>query len=688
MFLVELTQPVSQVRGVGPAVNRSLGTLGIHTIKDLLTHFPRGYEDRLSPVALKEGKTGKPVNTLVRVIAHDYFGYGRKRTLKVWVEDETARGTLVCFGRNFLAQKLVIGEEFYLYGTFTYRHGELQSGTFDVEKPGDPSQSFGRILPLYPLTEGLSHKVMRKIISYALKMYGKNVEEELPSTLPGAKNFPEKGQALEWIHFPLTFQEMKAARDRFIFEELFFLQLMVGRRSFARKGSQRERRECHGRIMEKAVENLHFTLTKDQERSLAQIREDLAADRPMGRLLQGDVGSGKTLVAFLAATLVIEGGKQVAFMAPTELLARQHADNAAKMLEPLGIRTAFLSGNLQDKNRKPLLSALEEGEVDLLIGTHALFSRDVSFKNLGLSIVDEQHRFGVLQRLALMEKGKQPDLLLMTATPIPRTLTLTLFGDLDVSTIKTMPPGRLPVETHLTRHGNESKVYNWIREELDRGRQAYFVYPLIQRSEKSRLKDAEGMYHHLSETVFPDYRLGLIHSRLKEENKRKIMEAFVQGRIQLLVSTSVVEVGVDVANATCMVIEHAERFGLSALHQLRGRVGRGKQKSFAFLLYTEPMTDEARQRIMIMKDTSDGFKIAEKDLKIRGPGDLAGKQQSGFLRLQIADLIRDYPVLLKAREDAFSLVEKDPGLLSPDNRGLRHVLTCCPPFEESFLAGA
>jgi ATP-dependent DNA helicase RecG len=379
-------------------------------------------------------------------------------------------------------------------------------------------------------------------------------------------------------------------------------------------------------------------------------------------------------------------------MAPTELLARQHAQTAARLLEPLGVRLAFLSGNVEDRARRPILAALKSGEVDLVLGTQALFSDDVEYKRLRLAVVDEQHRFGVLQRVALSRKGPVPDLLMMTATPIPRTLALTVFGDLEVSAIRTMPVGRKPIVTHLARSGNEARVYDFVRRLLEAGRQAYFVYPLISESEsaqpsRAELKNAEAMAERLEKETYPEFKVGLIHSRLKEEDKRATMEAFSKGELSVLVATSVVEVGVDVPNAAAMVIEHAERFGLAALHQLRGRVGRGSEQSYCFLVYSAEVTEDAKARLKAMLESSDGFKLAEEDLRIRGPGAIAGTEQSGYLRLSIADPLRDAAVLEEARAEAFAMLEADPGLLSPDNATVRQVLDRANPFGDT-VAGS
>jgi ATP-dependent DNA helicase RecG len=409
----------------------------------------------------------------------------------------------------------------------------------------------------------------------------------------------------------------------------------------------------------------------------------------MARLLQGDVGSGKTLVSFLAALGAVDAEGQAAIMAPTELLARQHAENAARLLEPLGLRLSFLTGNLKAAGRKELLKNLAAGEIDLVLGTHALFSEDVVYRDLRLGVVDEQHRFGVTQRGLIMAKGNMPDLLMMSATPIPRSLALTIFGDLDISTIRDLPPGRKPVKTHLARESNEGKVYDFVRKELAAGRQAYFVYPLIEAAgpENERqgslwatLKDAETMADRLAREVFPEYPAALVHSRVDEEEKQRIMDSFRRGDTRILVATSVVEVGVDVPNATCMVIEHAERFGLSALHQLRGRVGRGKDQSYCFLVYSDKLTEDGKTRLMVMLENQDGFVIAEEDLKLRGPGQIAGLEQSGYLSLGLADPVRDAEILALARAEAFAILETDPGLLLPEHRRIAGVLERAPPF--------
>ncbi|MFP4617891.1 MAG: ATP-dependent DNA helicase RecG [Spirochaetaceae bacterium] len=705
MYVGELSYPVSDLKGIGKASAALLSDAGITTVSDLLSRPPRTWRDLSTKVPLKEGVNGTPVNTVVEVLAHDYFGRGYKKVLKVYVRDETATAALLCFNRNFLANVLTPGKKFYLYGTLSYGYGELQSSSFETEPYGIKNPKFGSIEPVYPLSGTLTQKMLRKAVQDALQRYGKWVEDELPRSLVNRYKLMPKASALQKIHFPKTLGEISEARRTLAFEELFHFQLIAARKrarrtdaagSGAAAGVKRE--TLPAELQQRALESLPFSLTDDQHTVIGEIRRGLESPAPMARLLQGDVGSGKTLVALLSALPVIEAGGQAAFLAPTELLARQHGENAAALLEPLGITVALLHGGLGRHQKTPLLSALESGEVDLIVGTHALFTEEVQFKSLRFVIIDEQHKFGVEQRARMMAKGETPDLLLMTATPIPRTLTLTFFGDIDVSTIKTMPPGRKPVVTHLARRSNEAKVYAAVRKELERGMQAYFVYPRIEnetpgggvpqeKGGQEELKDAESTGEYLKNRIFPDFQVEIIHSRVPEEEKSARMRRFVEGETRVLVATSVVEVGVDVPRATCMVVEHAERFGLASLHQLRGRVGRGKEQSYAFLVYSNSLTEEGKQRLMVMKRSSDGFVIAEEDLKLRGPGEPAGVRQSGYLRFRFADLAKDLSLLEDARKEAFAISAADPGLLEPEHSSLREVLHRCPPFSEDIFLG-
>ncbi|MDX9959547.1 MAG: ATP-dependent DNA helicase RecG, partial [Spirochaetia bacterium] len=663
MFLRELASPLSELKGAGPVLVRKLERLGLFSAADLLLHAPRDYEDRSVKRMLGEFSQG-PVNCRATVLTHDWFGYGRMRTLKIWIEDdEGTRAGLVCFNRRFLERSLPVGARISLFGRFDYRFGELQSSAFEAEQVDDLPSATGLptgattpggqaaagclplgVLPVYPLTDGVPQGIMRKLTARALARWGM-VDDELPTGVMERRALLHKAEAIRLIHRPERPADVPEARRTLAYEELFYLQIMIGRRAMDRRDGASDRPPPPKDLALALVERLPFALTADQETVLAEIAADMGSPWPMARLLQGDVGSGKTLVAFMAALYAIAAGGQAALMVPTELLARQHADTAARLLEPLGVRLAFLSGNVAEPARKPLLAALASGDIDLVIGTHALFSEGVNYKSLRLVIVDEQHRFGVLQRLAIGAKGRRPDVLMMSATPIPRTLALTAYGDLSVSTIRTMPPGRKPVITHLAKQGNEERVYEFVRKELAAGRKAYFVYPLVDRSDKLELKNAEAMFRHLQDTVFPGFKGGLIHSRLPEEDKKATMAAFAgkgdTSPLSFLVATSVVEVGVDVPDATCMVIEHAERFGLAALHQLRGRVGRSPLQSYCFLVWSDKLGEDGKKRVMAMKDTSDGFAIAETDLLIRGPGEITGTTQAGALRLAFADAVGD-----------------------------------------------
>jgi len=721
MFLRELKNPVTAMKGVGTTAAGNLARLGIINVYTLLCHYPRDWEDRSRMVPLKHWNSG-PVCTEVRIIAHDWLWFGNSvartknkkssfrgpKTLKILVEDESSRGALICFNRPFLEKQFPVGMRCRLYGDFSYRYGDIQSTSFELEpvsKLGTGDWGLGTgdsspILPVYPLTAGLSQGLLRKLMRRALDQFAPPLEDELPPEIMRRDGLLSKTQALRAIHFPASQEELITAKNTLIYEELFYLEVIVGRRAMERKAASRQENKPDKNeprsypdlsqgdlspLQHRLLGRLPFSLTPGQEAAIAEINRDMGSPFPMARLLQGDVGSGKTLVSFLAAIKAAEEGGQAALMAPTELLARQHAENAAALLEPLGLRIAFLTGNLKTAGRAQLLKALSAGEIDIVAGTHALFSRDVVYKNLRLVVVDEQHRFGVLQRQAIVAKGPFPDLLMMSATPIPRSLALTIFGDLDVSVIRDMPLGRKPIKTHLAMESNEGKVYDFVRRELEAGHQAYFVYPLIEGGDENELKDAVSMAERLAKEVFPKYPLALLHSKVDDDEKRKAMEAFRAGEVKILTATSVVEVGVDVPNATCMVIEHAERFGLSALHQMRGRVGRGEAQSYCFLVFSDNLGEDGKKRLKVMLENSDGFIIAEEDLKLRGPGQIAGIEQSGYLKLGIADPVRDVEVLTKAREDAFSILEADPVLEQNGNRRIAEVLQRALPFGDVGL---
>ena len=709
MLIGEIQTPVSNLYGAGKTTVEQLNRLGVSTVGDLLRLWPRAWEDRSRYNTLSEWNTFHKLNVLVTIMDQQWFGYGRMKTLKLIVCDsEGTRGELACFNRPFLEKAFPEGTKALVYGSFSVKYGAIQSSSFDIEQYDTAER---RILPVYPLTQGLTQTKLRKLIEQALNSYARGIDSELPADVLNKYGYPDKRTVLFAMHRPASMQEAENARTALIFEEFFLYEAAVGMRALERRGVLPRTPGAKGQgsvfpaqtangdgqaagdgqataaqagasegmaqptaalqytyssLQKELLSRLSFTLTEDQQAVTAEINADLDGTPPAARLIQGDVGSGKTLVAFLACLKVIEGGGQAALMAPTELLARQHADNAAKLLEPLGVRLAFLTGNLKAAGRSQLLQQLAAGNIDLIIGTHALFSAQTLYKNLRMVVIDEQHRFGVLQRSAIIQKGidsgkKAPHFLMMSATPIPRTLALSMFGDLDISVIKTMPPGRKPVITYVAPESKAEKVYYFIGQDILAGKQAYFVYPIIEDSDTLSLKSAEDMFAELTRD-FPHHRLALLHSKVPEDEARAIMQEFRAGTIHILVATSVIEVGVDVPNATCMVIEHADRFGLSALHQLRGRIGRGSDQSYCFLLYGKNITETGMARLKVMASTTDGFVIAEEDLKLRGPGDIGGVEQSGYCGFELADPIRDFALLEKARIAAFEMLAAQRGL--------------------------
>lgn len=711
MFLNELKVTVESLAGVGPATAKQFAKLNIFTVADLLSVYPRDYDDRTKKVTLAEFSQHPKVHTICKVVAHSWFGYGKMKTLKIEITDGTANAFLIAFNRSFLEKSLPVGSIISVTGRFEIKYNEIQSTAFEASRlayDGTLADYISApvpdsaLYPVYPLTEGLSQKNYRKTIGAALKAYGKTISDELPQEIIQERKLLPKQQALLQIHMPKNLEEVEEARRTLIYEELYQFEYKMALRALRHRGTlpsdkevkeSREvtKEEFHDSLsprQKQLASRLTFELTPDQMKAIMDINADIDRsqvefnammnrefgtagenERPpfnMQRLLQGDVGSGKTLVSFFACLRTIDYGGQCALLAPTELLARQHAENAAKLLEPVNVKAAFLTGNLKSAGRENLVNALRDGNIDLVIGTHALFSRNVSYKKLQLAIIDEQHRFGVAQRESIIDKGRvsfgatahTPDVLMMSATPIPQTLALTAFGDLDVSLIKTMPKGRKTVKTLLTVMGNERNVYEAVRKELNAGHQAYFVYPRIgEETEDSdndkSLKAAEEMYDFLSNQVYPGITCALIHGKITEEEQKKILEDFSKGKTKVLIATTVVEVGVDVGNATCIVVEHADHFGLAELHQLRGRVGRSDLQSYCFLIYGKNITEEGKARLKALHESTDGFYIAEQDLKLRGPGEISGTSQSGYLTLAIADLARDKEILKIARFDAF-----------------------------------
>ena len=671
MLLCELTTPIERLAGVGKVRAADYHEkLQVRTFADLLSLSPRAYEDRTGLTSIKDLKgEDNTINTKIIVVSHTYFGGFRKgeRTLKIIVKDLSGtKLSLLCFGRNFLEKTLQTGSVWFINATVSTYNGEWQTSSFSVYKTQEEA-GIGRVIPIYPMGGSLTQKSIRKDISTILSNKYLTFDDELPSRLYEKYGLMHTDSAIRMMHDPRSMEEVRASRRTLALTELLLMELALMRESGYERVNKRSRiSELETRL----IRSLPFRLTPDQMKSLEEIRSDLDNQKAMNRLLQGDVGSGKTLIAWISALHEIQKGYQVAFMAPTELLARQHAEKAAELLEPLGVRIAFITGDVKGKGRKLLLEALARGDVDIAIGTHALFSKDVAFRNLKYVIIDEQHRFGVEQRLALTGKGDIPHLLLMTATPIPRTLALTMFGDLQVSSIHTMPEGRKPIITYLVKEENRQKMYQTVGVEFKRGHQAYFVYPRIEDEGESGLRDVVNMFEYLKKE-YPNVPSALIHSKVSEEEKIKILTSFRKGEISYLVATSVIEVGIDIPLATCIVIEHAERFGLAALHQLRGRVGRSALQSYCFLVYADSLSDDGKARLRVMKESTDGFYIAEKDLEIRGPGEMAGSRQSGFLKLKYASLVNDLDLIEIAKKEAMEIVANDRGLISTENYMLR-----------------
>ncbi len=671
------TTEVMYLKGVGPRRAELLAKRGIRTFEDLLGYLPFRYEDRVRFAKISEIAPGQVHTVQAQVLSGSLVRYTRARggMYHLFVRDDS--GSLACkfFHGFYLEGKFKAGQRIVLHGKADLdpnRPGRIEMINPEYELLGSgeaDSTEVGRIVPIYEAIGGVTSRMMRRIIYAALENLGGLLPDPLPGELLARFKFPPRGEAIQFVHFPPRTESVEAlnsfrsqAHQRLIFEEFFFYQLSVAMR---RRAAQQQPGIAF-RVREPAIREaikrvLPFKPTEAQKRALGEIAVDLERPVPMNRLLQGDVGSGKTIVALEAATIVIENGCQVALMAPTEILAVQHYFAARKIFARAGYRVELLISGMKPTEKRAALERVRSGAAQLVAGTHALLEPQVEFARLGLVIVDEQHRFGVLQRKELMEKAAAPDVLVMTATPIPRTLSLTLYGDLDISVIDQMPPGRVPIETRWSSEAHLPGVWEFLRREIVAGHQAYVVYPVIEQSKsvesQRSLKAAIVEYERLQKTVFPERKLGLLHGRLKSEEKEDVMERFRRRELDLLVTTTVIEVGVDVPNATVMVIEHAERFGLSQLHQLRGRIGRGGEKGTCILIAPKTPGEDARARLETMVRTTNGFEIAETDLKLRGPGEFFGTRQHGELGFQIANPLRDFDLLELARREALSLVE-------------------------------
>ncbi len=673
---------VQFVKGVGEKRGQVLAEHGVKTVEELIYLFPRRYLDRTSVTPIRDLHEGEETTIVGKIISNEIVP-GRRERCVALVGDGTGVLQCVWFQRARYWRKFFQpGESVSFSGKVTHFRGyQMTHPEFDkLGLTGDwQSLNTGAIVPLYPSSEALTKfgfhsKGFRKIIHEALQKYSELIRESLPEKLVRENDVIPLKEALNDIHFPENLETLAAAQTRLKFDELFYLELILALRKknvkFHEQGiSFKETGDKTRRL----IENLGFELTDAQKRVLREIWTDMKSSAPMNRLVQGDVGSGKTIVALTAMLMAVENGYQAAMMAPTEILAEQHYLSIHKMLEDIDVPVTLLTGSLRKKQREKVYGEIANGNARVAVGTHALIQPEVKFQNLGMAIVDEQHRFGVMQRAALRQKGGQPDVLVMTATPIPRTLSMTLYGDLDVSIIDELPAGRKPIRSVWRASHKRKDVYSYVRDELRFGAQAYIVFPLVEESEKVDLRAAQETYDRVKTGFFDEFEVGLLHGRMKADEKEEVMRRFKSNELQLLISTTVIEVGVDVPNATIMVIEHAERFGLTQLHQLRGRVGRGEKESICIFIVDTPMGPEARRRIETMCETNDGFRIAEVDLEIRGPGEFFGTKQHGLPDLKIANLVSDQEILEKARDAAFSVVES--------NTMLKIVISCAQRYK-------
>lgn len=672
---MELSDDIEVLKGVGPKKAQQLHGLGLCSLFDLLTHFPRSYEDQSSvtPIGRLEAGARATVAGVITGLQEKRAGRRGMVILTATISDGTGFLQLTWFNQKFLKQKLKTGRRIFASGRTAYAYGGQgqlamsQMTSFEiVEDAGADMEAKCGILPVYSAGENVKQSMLRSLTEQLLGLVESGqlaVPEVIPEGVRQQYGLLPRLLACRQIHYPEDRQQVEKARYRLAFEELYLIQyglmLLKKRRQERQQGIQFA--SC-GSLTGSVLSGLPFRLTGDQQKAWQDICNDMERPVPMRRLVQGDVGSGKTVIAMLALVKAVENGFQGAMMAPTEILARQHFESFSGALEPLGIRVALLSGRLTKKQKQEIYDRLAAHDIDIVIGTHALIQEDVSFANLGLVVTDEQHRFGINQRAVLEKKGRLvPDVLVMTATPIPRTLTLTVYGDLEVSLIRQLPPGRKPVRTFVRGRDRRELIYQFVLEEIKKGRQAYVVCPLIEMNEDSGLSSAQEVYEELTSGIFYGIKCGLVHGKLKQKEKEELMQEFYEGSIRLLVATTVIEVGVNVPNASIMVVENAQRFGLAQLHQLRGRIGRGEYASYCIFV-AEERTEAARQRMAIMESTTDGFLLAEEDLKLRGPGQFFGSMQHGLPDLKIADVGQDIDILLRARQAAMETVKGGEGM--------------------------
>lgn len=671
---MKLDDNIRYLKGIGEKRAELFGKLGIKTVRDLLYHFPRGYEDRSEIASISDLVQDETVCVCANVIEPIKTFRTRRRMLvsQTRVSDGTGVMKITWFNAPYIQSQIKGNGDFVFFGKVNFK-GNIPEMTNPVVETGENSgKKTGRIMPVYPCTAGLSQRNIREAAEIAVRVVAEQLTETIPDSVREKYNLMPINDAIRHAHSPENFDDFEAARRRLAFEEFLVLQLGISSLKYE-KVSLKTKPITGVGIVRDFADGLNFELTGAQKRVINEICADLKKDVPMNRLIQGDVGSGKTIVAAAAMFAVAKAGMQSAMMAPTEILAEQHYKNLASLFSPWGIETAFLSGGQSASERKENLKAIESGRASVIVGTHAIITEKVGFDNLALTVTDEQHRFGVRQRNMLGEKGYNPHTLVMTATPIPRTLSLVIYGDLDVSIIDELPPGRQKTDTFAMGDGMRERVNDFIRKKLDEGRQAYFVCPLVEESEVLDAKAAAEYVKNLRQGPLKGYRVELIHGKMKAAEKEKVMRKFAAGEISALVATTVIEVGIDVPNATIMVIENAERFGLSQLHQLRGRVGRGEHRSYC-VMFSKSTGGVAYERMKVMCETSDGFKIAEKDLEIRGPGEFFGMRQHGLPEMRVANFFTDMDILKETQAAAKEITAKDPFLMSPKLAELKRTI--------------
>ncbi len=666
-----LNENIQYIKGVGPKKAEKMSKLGIETIGDALYYFPRQFEDRSHEKKIFQLEDSEKVTVKVRINNIVNLKVNKMTITRFEVSDETGRASLIFFNRAYLRNSFRVGDIVRVFGSVKIQKNskiEMHNCEIEYEKL---EKNTGIIVPVYSLTYGVSNKDVMGVIRNIFENADISIKDYFPSNILKKYNMCDINFAIRSMHFPTRKEDLKVAMFRLIFEEFLFMQLGL----FSIKGGNNCVKGIEFKSSSKLNEiesSLPFNLTKAQKKALNEILDDMQSPRAMNRLVQGDVGSGKTVVAQMALANAVLNGYQGAYMAPTEILAKQHYESFKQFFDDKEIKVELLTGSSKKKQAEEIVESLKKGEIDILIGTHSLIEDRVEFKNLGLVITDEQHRFGVRQRAKLSSKSENPDVIVMTATPIPRTLALILYGDLDISIIDELPPGRKPIETIAIEKNKRKKYYmSNVRSEIEKGHQAYIVCPLVEESEILEVQSATEVYEELSNEIFPDLRLGLLHGKMKAKEKDEIMEAFKNHELDILVSTTVIEVGVNVPNATLMIVENSERFGLSQLHQLRGRVGRGSEKSYCTLIY-DSKTNICKQRMNIMEETNDGFKISEKDLEIRGPGDFFGTRQHGLPELKVANLFKHIKILRMAQKEAREIYSKDPALELKENQGIKY----------------